>query len=48
MVLKALLDVQLALLHTEVNRVNLLLHRRNSQLHRAYAPPCRDANAVNI
>jgi len=25
-----LLDVQLALLHTEVNRMNLLLHRRNS------------------
>jgi len=26
-VLETLLDVQLALLHTEVNRVNLLLYR---------------------
>jgi len=38
MVLETLLDVQLALLHMEVNRVNLLLHSRNSQLHRAHAP----------
>jgi hypothetical protein len=37
MVLEILLDVQLALLHTEVNRLNLLLHRRNSLLHRAHA-----------
>jgi len=27
MVLETLLDVQLALLHMEVNRVNLLLHK---------------------
>jgi len=27
MVLETLLDVQLALLHMEVNRVNLMLHR---------------------
>jgi len=38
MVLETLLDVQLALLHTEVNRVNLLLHRGNSLLHRTHTP----------
>jgi glycyl-tRNA synthetase beta subunit len=40
MVLETLLDVQLALLYTEVNRVNLLLHRTHA--------PCRDANAAKI
>jgi hypothetical protein len=40
MVLETLLDVQLALLHMEVNRVNLLLHRTHS--------PWRDAKAAKI
>jgi len=40
MVLETLLDVQLSLLHTEVTRVNLLLHRTHA--------PCRDAKATKI
>jgi hypothetical protein len=31
---ETLLDVQLALLHAEVDRVNLLLHDRNGLLHK--------------
>jgi hypothetical protein len=38
MVLEKLLDVQLALLHSEVNRVNLLLHIENNLLHRTHTP----------
>jgi len=33
MVLETLSDVQLSLLHTEVDRVNLLLYSRNGLLH---------------
>jgi len=35
--LETLLDVHLALLPTDVDRVNLLLHRRKCQLHSAHA-----------
>jgi len=38
MVLETLLDVQLALLHPEVNKVNLLLHSENNLLHRTHTP----------
>jgi hypothetical protein len=38
MVLETLLDVQLALLHTEIDRVNLLLHRTHT--------PCKDSKAA--
>jgi len=38
MVLKTLLDVQLALLHPEVDKVNLLQHSVNSLLHRTHTP----------
>jgi hypothetical protein len=34
MMLKTLLDVKLALLHSEVDRANLLLHRTHSPLNR--------------
>jgi hypothetical protein len=47
MVLETLLDVQLALLHTEIDRVNLLLHRVNILLYRTHTP-CRDSNATKI
>jgi hypothetical protein len=32
MVLETLLDIQLALLHTEVNKVNHLLHRTHTSM----------------
>jgi hypothetical protein len=38
MVLETLLDVQLALLYTEIDKVNLLLHRVNTLLHRTHTP----------
>jgi 50S ribosomal subunit-associated GTPase HflX len=38
MVLKTLLDVQLALLHTEIDRVNRLLHGVNILMHRTHTP----------
>jgi hypothetical protein len=47
MVLETLLDVQLALLHTKIDRVNLLLYRVNILLHRTYTP-CRDSKAAKI
>jgi len=47
MVLETLLDVQLALLQKEVNKVKLLLHRGNYLLRSTHAP-CRDAKAVKI
>jgi len=34
---ETILDVQLALLHSKVDRMNLLLQRRKSQLHGAHA-----------
>jgi hypothetical protein len=37
MMSETLLDVQLALLHSEVDRMNLLLQRRKSQLHGPHA-----------
>jgi hypothetical protein len=47
MVLETLLDVRLALLHPNVDRVNLLLHSENSLLHRTHTP-YRDAKASKI
>jgi hypothetical protein len=38
MVLETLLDVQLALLHTEIDRMNLLLLRVNTLLYRTHSP----------
>jgi hypothetical protein len=36
-VLETLLDVKLALLHSEVDRVNLPLHRTHTSLKRLYS-----------
>jgi hypothetical protein len=47
MVLETLLNVQLALVHSEIDRVNLLLHRVNIRMYRTHTP-CRDSNATKI
>jgi hypothetical protein len=47
MVLETLLDVQLALLHTEIDRVNPLLHRVNNLLHKTHTP-YRDSKPAKI
>jgi hypothetical protein len=47
MVLETLLDVQLVLLHTKIDKVNLLLHRVNILLHRTHTP-CRDSKVAKI
>jgi hypothetical protein len=49
MVLETLLNVKLALLHSEVDRVNLPLHRTHTSLKRIWAKPasyCGGGGAV--